>query len=212
MQAKREKLILEELFVRGCLALHAAAGCDGKTAQDLVAAIDPLQRISQDHADRVEADLRYEQLHRLANADDRHPLLPGFATAILLERGRMATAELGPEVSRRLSPGIPANLSAGWFEGLSLRNRPALLARQLLWEELARYVETLDAEEFQRAILFLRRAFGTFSPAQKRQICENLAEFWQVDQESAQEALDGLLSEAEQQQLAELNDFPFDGL
>ena len=60
--------------------------------------------------------------------------------------------DLAREVSRRLSPGIPADLGAGWFEGLAKRNRYALLARQPLWEELAAYVRSLDAEQFKRAL------------------------------------------------------------
>ena len=204
--------LLEVLFVQGCLSLDAAATCDAKTAQELMPAIDQFHRISLEHAEHVEVELWHTELHRLANADDRNPLLSGYAAAILLERGLMATAELSQEISRRLSPGIPADLGAGWFEGLSQRNRPALLARQVLWEELARYVEALDAEQFLRAVVVLRRALGSFTPAQKRQICENLAEFWQVERESAQEALGGRLSEAELQQLAGLNDFNFDNL
>ena len=105
------------------------------------------------------------ELRKLSDADDRNPLLSGYACAVLLERGLMATEDLAREVSRRLSPGIPADLGAGWFEGLSKRNRAALLARQPLWVELAGYVQSLDDDQFKRAIVFLRRAFGGLRPA-----------------------------------------------
>ena len=111
----------------------------------------------------------------------RNPLLPGYACAILLERGLMANDELAREVSRRISPGVPADLGAGWFEGLARRNRYALLARQTLWEQLAEYIASLDDEQFKRSnvSLFLRRAFGKFSAArEKRHIAENLGHFW----------------------------------
>lgn len=201
--------LVEELFVQGALALHAAAGCDNKAAQEFVTAIDQLNWVSLEHHERVEADLWTEQLRRLSDADDRNPLLSGYACAVLLERGLMANDDLAREVSRRLSPGIPADLGAGWFEGLSMRNRAALLARQALWAELAGYVASLDDEQFKRAIVFLRRAFGSFSPYQKRQICENLAEHWGVNADAAKEALEAPLSEAEEQKLADLNDFDF---
>ena len=48
------------------------------------------------------------------------------------------------EVCRRLSPGIPADLGAGWFEGLAKRNQKMLLSRQPLWEELGAYIKSLD--------------------------------------------------------------------
>ena len=204
--------LVDELFVQGTLALHAAAACDNKAAQEFVTAIDQLNWVSLEHHDRVEADLWTDRLRKLSDADDRNPLLSGYACAVLLERGLMATDDLAREVSRRLSPGIPADLGAGWFEGLSMRNRSALLARQPLWIELAGYVGSLDDDEFKRAIVFLRRAFGGFSPHQKRQICENLAEHWGVDADQAKEALDGPLSEAEEEKLSDLNEFDFDDL
>ncbi|HEY1379488.1 MAG TPA: DUF5682 family protein, partial [Gemmataceae bacterium] len=89
-------------------------------------------------------------------------------------------------------------------------NRAALLARQPLWAELAGYVASLDGEQFKRAIVFLRRAFGGFTPPQKRAVCENLAEHWGVDADAAQEALQSPLTEAEEKKLADLNEFNFD--
>jgi Family of unknown function (DUF5682) len=204
--------LIDELFVQGALALHAAAACDNAAAKDLVVAIDELNRVSQEHHERVEGELWTRELRKLSDADDRNPLLSGYACAVLLERGLMATEDLAREVSRRLSPGIPADLGAGWFEGLSKRNRSALLARQPLWVELAGYVQSLDDEQFKRAIVFLRRAFGSFAPHQKRQICENLAEHWGVDADAAKEALAAPLSEAEEQKLGELSEFNFDDI
>ena len=202
--------LIEELFVQGALALYGAAACDNKAAQDYLTSIDELNRVSLEHHDRVEGELWVRQLRKLSDADDRNPLLSGYACAVLLERGLMATDDLAREVSRRLSPGIPADLGAGWFEGLSKRNRSALLARQPLWQELAGYVQSLDDEQFKRAIVFLRRAFGGFAPHQKRQICENLAEHWGVNADAAKEALQAPLTEAEEKKLADLNEFNFD--
>ena len=116
------------------------------------------------------------------------------------------------EVSRRLSPGLPADLGAGWFEGLSKRNRYALLARQPLWEQLADYVASLDDEQFHRAVVFLRRAFGGFSPQEKRHISENLGEYWGAGGELASELLSQPLTEAEEEKLDDLNEFDFDDL
>ncbi len=204
--------LIEELFVQGALALVPAANCDNQAAAQFVDAIDQLNRVSLEHDGHVEGELWAAQLKKLSDADDRNPLLSGYACAILLERGLMATEDLSREVSRRLSPGIPADLGAGWFEGLSKRNRGALLARQPLWVELAGYVAALDDDQFRRAIVFLRRAFGSFTPHQKRQICENLAEHWGVHADEASEALSGPLTETEQKKLTELSEFNFDDI
>ena len=204
--------LMEELFVQGALSLHAAANCDDATARDLLVSIEELNRVSLEHHDRVDEQLWVEKLRQLSDADDRSPMLSGYACATLLERGLIETEDLAREVSRRLSPGIPADLGAGWFEGLARRNRYSLLARQPLWEELARYVQSLDEEQFKRALVFLRRAFGSFSPQEKRHICENLGHFWGVDGENVSDAVEKPLSEAEEKTLKDLSEFNFDEL
>jgi hypothetical protein len=141
-------------------------------------AIDEMNQLALEHADRLDEPLWIDALQKLSDADDRNPLLSGYACAILLERGLMPNDDLTREVSRRLSPGVPADLGAGWFEGLSKRNRYALLARQVLWEQLADYIAALDEDHFRRSLVFLRRAFGGFSAREKRQIAENLGEHW----------------------------------
>ncbi len=204
--------LMEELFVSGALSLHAAANCDNAAAQELLVSIDQLNRVSLEHHDRVEEPLWLDRLRQLADADDRNPLLSGYACATLLERGLIANEDLAREVSRRLSPGIPADLGAGWFEGLAKRNRYSLLARQPLWEELAAYMQSLDEDQFKRALVFLRRAFGGFSPQEKRHICENLAHHWDVDADAASEAIEQPLTEKEEKTLQDLNEFDFGDL
>lgn len=201
--------LMEELFVQGALALHAAAGCDNEAAKELIVSMDELNRVSLEHHDRVDEGLWIERLQRLADADDRNPLLSGYACATLLERGLLSNDALIREVSRRLSPGVPADLGAGWFEGLARRNRYALLARQPLWEALSDYIASLDADHFKRALVFLRRAFTSFSPREKRHVCENLGEVWAIHTDIASDALEKPLTEQEEKTLEELKDFDF---
>jgi hypothetical protein len=203
---------VEELFVQGSLALHGAANCDNEAAVAMFIAIDEMNQVSLEHADRVDERLWIDSLRKLSDADDRNPLLSGFACAILLERGLLANDELIREVSRRLSPGVPADLGAGWFEGLSRRNRYALLARQVLWVQLAGYIAALDEEHFRRSLVFLRRAFGGFSAREKRQIAENLGEHWGVSADAASAAIEKELTETEEKTLKDLNEFNFDDL
>lgn len=204
--------LLEELFVQAALALPAAAGCDDRTVMPMMQAIDALNKVGLEFHDRVEEPLWIQQLQKLADADDRHPTLSGYACALLLERGLIENADLAREVSRRISPGVPADLGAGWFEGLAQRNRYALLARQPLWEQLAAYIESLDENEFRRALVFLRRAFGPFSAREKRHIAENLGEYWNLNADDASQLIERPLTEAEEETLNDLNAFDFDDL
>ena len=66
----------------------------------------------------------------------------------------------------------------GWFEGLVQRNRAALFMRKPLWASLSTYVEALDDEAFRRALLYLRRAFSTFSQGEIRRTVSVLGDVW----------------------------------
>lgn len=204
--------LVEELFVQGSLALFGAANCDANAAKVMVVAIDEMNKVSLEFHDRVDEAMWITQLQRLADADDRNPLLSGYACAILLERGLIANDALSREVSRRISPGVAADLGAGWFEGLAQRNRNALLARQTLWEQLADYIASLDDDQFSRALVFLRRAFGPFSPREKRHIAENLGEYWGLNADTTAEMLEKPLTEEEEETLKDVNEFDFDDL
>jgi Family of unknown function (DUF5682) len=204
--------LVETLFVQGSLALHAAANCDNAAAATLLVSLDQMNKVALEYTERIDEPLWLDALTKLAEADDRNPLLSGYACALLLERGLMPNETLAREVSRRLSPGISADLGAGWFEGLAKRNRYALLARQPLWEQIAGYVASLDEEQFRRALVFLRRGFGDFGPQEKRHISENLGEYWGLNRDNASELLAQPLSESEEKKLEALNEFDFDDL
>ena len=122
----------------------------------------------------------------------------------------MDSGQLRLEVQRRLSKGVPADLGAGWFEGLAMKNRYALIARLSLWESLDEYLDTLDDEEFKRALVFLRRAFADFSSAEKDGIAENLGEIWGLNGQQVSEAVNAAASEEEQKLIESLEDFDFD--
>lgn len=201
--------LLQQLFLRGTLLMVDAAKCDNNAAKAMVEAIHRLNIVALEHYTLVDENLWVRKLTELADADDRNPLLSGYGCSILLERNMIDAEKLSQEVSRRLSPGVDADLGAGWFEGLSMRNRYALLARMSLWEQLADYVASLEPEQFKRALVFLRRAFGDFGPAEKRNICENLGEIWGVGREDASDILSRELDEEEQKSIADLNNFDF---
>jgi hypothetical protein len=206
------KPLLEQLFLEGALALVGTSNCDLAAAKNMLIGIDELNKVALDYTSLVNESLWLAELQKLARADHLNPLLSGYACALLVERNLISNEELAREVSRRLSPGIAADLGAGWFEGLAKRNRYALLTRLALWEQLANYVAALTEDEFKRALVFLRRAFGDFSPAEKHSITENLGEIWGVNPDNVSEVLSNELSETEKKKLDELSGFNFEDL
>lgn len=201
--------ILQQLFYRACLILEAACVCDDAASKVIITAMEQLNSAELAHAflDHTEW---IRVLDSISERDDLNTKLSGFAAAILLERGSMDTNQLRTEVSRRLSKGIPADLGAGWFEGLAMKNRYALIARLSLWESLNDYLVTLDDEEFKRALVFLRRAFADFSAAEKDQIAENLGELLGLNGQEVSEVVNAVLDESAQQMIEGLDDFDFD--
>jgi hypothetical protein len=206
------KPLLEQLFLEGTLSLVGAANCDQAAARKMITGINELNKVALDYTSLIDEPLWIGELQKLARADHLNPLLSGYACALLLERNLISNDELAKEVSRRLSPGIAADLGAGWFEGLAQRNRYALLTRLALWQQLDNYVGSLTEEEFKRALVFLRRAFGDFSPQEKNSITENLGEIWGVNKDQVSEVLNVELTEKEKQKLDELSGFNFEEL
>lgn len=197
--------LLAQLFLHASLLLVSSGACDDKAASDAMPSMHILNAVSLEHAQDVDSEEWLKALRELSARDDRNARLSGFACALLLERGLMDGDALSREVSRRLSPGIPADIGAGWFEGLALRNRAMLLSRVELWRQLDGYIASLDDEQFRRALVFLRRAIGEFSPADKRAVAQILGEVWGVGADGADEYLSAELGEAEKKQLEEFD-------
>lgn len=200
--------LLSQIYYRCCLILPDSCFCDEKAAKEIAQAMDSLNRIALFH-DFLDQELWTRTLWEIAMRDNINAGLSGIAAAILMERGLFGNEALKTEVRRRLSPGIPADMGAGWFEGLASKNRRTLIAKLSLWEELDAYLEQLDDAEFKRALLFLRRAFADFNSAEKDAVAQNLGEIWGLNKEQVSEALNAAPKELEE--LAEsLEDFDFD--
>ncbi|MDQ8733655.1 DUF5682 family protein [Paenibacillus sp. LHD-38] len=204
--------LLQQLFLRGTLLLVDSAACSDDAAAEMASAVIDMHAVSQQHFDVVDDERWVTQLEELAYRDDRNAKLSGLAFALLLERNLIDNDRLAREVSRRLSPGIPADIGAGWFEGMSLRNRYVLLSRRQLWEQLDLYTASLDEEQFRRSLVFLRRALAAFEPREKNAIAEMLGDLWEIGMIEAADVLQRPLSSEEQQKLDELNEFDFGDL
>lgn len=203
------KPILQQIFYRACLLLPGECTCDDEASKALAAAMEQLNSAALAHA-FLDADAWVAALRQTADRDDLNTKLSGYAMAVLMERGLADSDALRLEVQRRLSRGVPAELGAGWFEGLAMKNRYALIARLSLWESLDEYLDTLDEEEFKRALVFLRRAFADFTSMEKDSIAENLGEIWGFDGREVSEALNAALSGKEQELVEGLDSFDFD--
>lgn len=204
--------ILSQLFLRASLIMVDSSDCNNDVAKSVAQAIEHLDKIANYHKQLVDCDTYITELTMLSNRDDRNPKLSGIACSILLERALIDKELLTKEISRRLLPGIPADIGAGWFEGLASRNRYVILTNLTVWEKLDDYIIALSLEELKSAIVFLHRTFSEFSPNEKHMIAENLANIWGVDSDSLSEYLNKELSEEDEKMLKELEEFDFGDL
>lgn len=200
--------LLEQLFLRACLTMEEGCNCDDEASKVVMDSIEKINQV-QLHHEFLEENRWIDVLKSISDRDDLNTKCSGFAMATLIERGLVEEAFLSIEVSRRLSKGVPADLAAGWFEGLARKNRYSLIVRLSLWQELDRYLQELDEEEFKRALVFLRRAFADFTANEKSDIAENLGEIWGVEPEQAADVLMRPTTEQEEEILQELDEFDF---
>lgn len=205
--------LISELFLRGAFLLIDASNCANDAAAAILSAVSQMETVAQNHYDEVDEARWIGELKKLAERDDLNPLLSGYAFAVLLDRGVLNDRELSVAVRYRLSNGTPADIGAAWFEGLSKKNRYALLARQSLWESLNTYIVELEPEEFKRAAVFLRRALSDYSPQEKVMIAENLARAWGISSIAATDAISRKLTDEETAEIADsLSDYDFGDL
>ena len=197
--------IVKRLCIRAALILAGESACDDMAGVILVEDIQSIHNVFVLH-DFLDKDLWFDKLMEVSNRDDLNTKISGLATAILLDTGKTDENTLRIEVARRLSAGMPAELGANWFAGLSIRNHYALIGRLTLWESLSEYMDSLDEEEFRRSLVFLRRAFVDYSSKEKDMIAENLGEIWGLNATVVSEIIN---SEVKEVDTEILEDFDF---
>lgn len=195
--------VLAQLYLRATLLVFGATVCDDDAAKAIRIGMDRIQDVAFLGEDGVDPGRWLDAVAQVSHSDSRNPLLSGYATALLIERGRIDDEALDREVARRLSPGTEASVGVNWFEGLVQRNRAALFMRQALWSCLSRYVDDLDDDGFKRALLYLRRAFATFSAGEIRRVVGLLAEVWKGGGVELIREIERKLDESELKQVAD---------
>ena len=197
--------IVKRLCIRASLMLVGESACDDIAAATLAEDIQKIHSVFM-MQDFLDESFWFDKLIELSNRDDLNTKISGLATAILLDAGKIDEPTLRMEVSRRLSMGMPAELGANWFAGLSMRNHYALIGRLTLWESLSEYLDTLDEEEFRRSAVFLRRAFVEYNAKEKDMIAENLGEIWGLNAQAVSEIINSEIKEVDTEIL---EDFDF---
>ncbi len=205
--------LVAQLFLRGLLLVPEASRCNEDASRKVGEALSFLHQVAHVFEDKLDVDRFVRTLDSIADDAFASPHVAGVACAILLERGKLTDDVLDQRISRRLSPGVSPTEGAGFFEGLATRNRYALLARKSLWMAMNAFIEALDDEAFKRAVVALRRAFGSFETSEARRIATTLTQIWGGGERELVQAIETKVDDSEiealQSDLEGLGDLDF---
>jgi hypothetical protein len=164
------------LLGRVCAGLPSAAGSlSDDAARDL-----------RNHIDGVHAaialldddELRERWLATLASVADRtdlHGLLAGRLTRLLLDAGRLDTAEVRRRLRLPLTVGTPPAHAAAWVEGFLAGGGLLLVHDDALLELLDDWLADIAGDAFDDVLPLLRRTFGAFASGERRAIGDRVA-------------------------------------
>ena len=109
-------------------------------------------------------------------ADGRaHGLVQGRATRLLHDGGDWDAVRVERRLGRALSAGTPPAVGAAFVEGFLAGSGTVLLHDADLRDLVDRWLSSLAPDAFTDVIPLLRRTFGAFEPAERRQLGRLLA-------------------------------------
>ena len=99
-----------------------------------------------------------------------HGLVCGRATRLLHDSGSWPTGEVQRRLSRALSGGTPPAAGAAFVEGFLAGSGSVLVHDAELLAVLDDWVAALPGDAFDAVVVLLRRTFGAFEAAERRQL------------------------------------------
>lgn len=165
------RTVFDELVVRIAAGLErAASGLDADAARAMAERMGALQAAlaTLDHPAR--RDVVPSQLERLAGARRVHGMVQGRATRLLHDGGRWSPRDVEGRLARALTPGTPAPDGAAFVEGFLAGSGTVLLHDEQLLAVVDAWLSSLSLDTFGDVVALLRRTFGAFEPAERRQL------------------------------------------
>lgn len=119
----------------------------------------------------------YEFINQIRRAANAHPLLSGYATRLLYDKGKVSQDETQTTLSFYSSVGNAPSDMAYWFEGFLHASGSVLLLNDNLWLLVNSWICGLQEESFRELLPILRRTFSDFSSAERRKLGEKAKRF-----------------------------------
>ena len=147
----------------------ACASLDAEAAATMIEQISGTQQALAlvDHPARRRA--YPEVLERLTEIAG-HGLVLGRATRVLHDTGHWPTSRVEARLGRALSPGTPPATGAAFVEGFLAGSGTVLVHDAELLAIVDRWLSSLTPQAFEATVPLLRRTFGAFEAAERRQL------------------------------------------
>lgn len=169
------RTVFDGLVTRVLAALPAACGSlDDAAAEAMVERLTGFQGAlaTLDHPERRRGYPAV--LGRLAEHGG-HGLVEGRATRLLHDAGEWPGPRVRGRVGRALSGGTPPAHGAAFVEGFVAGSGTVLVHDAALLDVFDGWLAGLTADDFDAVLVLLRRTFGAFEPAERRQLMSLLA-------------------------------------
>ena len=169
--------VFDGLVIRALAgALMACRSLDDDAAAAMVerlAGVQAALALTDHHARRGEWPA---VLTLIAERGDVHGLVQGRATRLLHDGGAWKRSQVGNRVSRALSVGTSPAVGASFVEGFVAGSGTVLVHDRELLDVIDAWVSSLAPDSFVATVPLLRRTFGGFEPAERRQLGMLLAD------------------------------------
>ncbi|MFT4125698.1 MAG: DUF5682 family protein [Gordonia sp. (in: high G+C Gram-positive bacteria)] len=167
--------VASALLVRVCVGLPAAVtGLNDEAATVLQRRVDAVHEtvalFDPDDQDRWITALR-----SIADRSEVNGVLVGRATRLLLDGGQLTSADAARRLGYALSGGATPAAKAAWIEGFLGAGGLLLVHDRDLLAVLDGWLVGLSERDFVDVLPLLRRTFGLFEPAVRRNIGERVA-------------------------------------
>ncbi len=163
------------LITEVCAGLrHACHGLDDAAAAEARGDVASLDRaVSLLQEDAIDDQWR-SALGRVGADEQAAPLLRGFVTRLLYDRGVSTADDSAAALSRALSPAVRVQDAGAWFEGFINEAGEILLADDALFALVDDWICRQREDDFVEMLPLLRRAFSSFDATSGRRILERV--------------------------------------
>lgn len=118
------------------------------------------------------SDMWKEFIRQMQHTAHVHPLLSGYASRLMYDKGEIAPEAMQHTLSFYSSVGNSPSDMAYWFEGFLRSSGSVLLLDDKLWNLINTWICGLEEEVFMELLPILRRTFSEFTQPERRKLGE----------------------------------------